>query len=404
MNSGVKTTTLGTTIDKFSDNNIFSEFGKYRVELLGIALILISISHLQSDPYILHGLNLPTFSQPSLRFFNFPGACGVKMFFFIAGFSAYFSLFRNSDDLSFYIRKAKRMFPYYYPMVLICLLAFKIDLTIVVGNLFMVGWWLSTPENRWLQYYWFHQAIYVIYILTPIFFRILNDNRNNLLKMIFIWLLFICVGLSFRPEIKVQGVQIIPVFVTGMLLCKLNIEKIQINKIFEPILYLLGICSFIALIKFYPDCGGVFGKYQPRTSEHLLICLFVAALLLFALRTLMFINKYKNKLTVMLKQILSLLGKRALEIYLIQVFILYELYHIVSNRKISEYFEDIYTYVRPTNPGHTFSLEFILCAVIMSIVFGILYGITVDFILDKFVIFYKNLKFKLLNLYNNIIR
>lgn len=398
MNSEVKTTAFETNINKHSDNNIFSELSKYRAELLGIALILISIAHLQSTGAILNKLNLTAFSSSTLRFFNLPGACGVKIFFFIAGFSSYFSLFKNPDDLSFYIRKAKRMFPYYYPMVLICLLIFKPNLMIIAGNLSLLGWWITPQATRWSQYFWFHQAIYIIYILTPIFFRILNNNKNNFLQIVLAWLLFFSISLAFYPEIKVQGVQVIPIFITGMLLCKLNIEKTHINQFFEPLIYSLGIFSFITLIKFFPNCGYVYSNsYMPRTSEHLLIWFISAAFLLLSLRFLIFINNYNNALNVKLRQMLSLLGKRALEIYLIEAFVLYQL--LVINH--AKFFEYLYNLIKPATIGHAFIIKFTICAVIICTILGILYGVTVDFILKKLSILYSKLKFRLLSLYHN---
>lgn len=381
--------------DMKSFNNIFKEFGNYRAELLGIALILISIAHLQSTVAIMNKLNLPMFSDHTLRFFNFPGACGVKVFFFVAGFSAYYSLFRNPDDLSFYFRKARRMFPYYYTLTFLCILLIKPDIREIAGNLSLLGWWVSTQATRWTQYFWFHQAIYIIYILTPIFFRILNNHRNNLLQMILIWVIFLSVGLAFPPEIKVQGVQSIPIFITGMLLCKLNIEKKYINKFLEPIIYLLGICSFIISMKFFPQCGYVYSNsYMPRTSEHLLILFVSAAFLLLSLRFLVLINRYNNALNIKLRQLFSLLGRRALEIYLVETFVLYYLL-VINNEKLFEYF---YNLINPTNVGHMFLIKFMLCAIIITIVLGILYGITVDLILGKVVVFYKKIKFLLSNL------
>lgn len=381
-----------------SDNtDIFSKISQYRSELLGIALIMISIAHLQSNAIMMNTAHIAAFSESTLRVFNMAGSCGVKIFLFLAGFGAYFSLLRNPDDVKFYGRRAKRMFPYYYPMVFLCLLIYKPDITIIAGNLSLLGWWLSnTVLTRWQQYFWFHQDIYIIYVLTPIFFRVLNNCKNIALNMVVLWLLFLGIGLAFPPEIMVQGVQVIPVFITGMLLCKLNVEGFHINKLIEPIIYLLGFCSFSLLMMFYPRCGGVHYGYSPTTSEHLLIDLFTAAVFLFFLRTLVFVNGNENKLKHRLMQLLSLLGKRSLEIYLIQAFLIYQVLFLNN----AQYFGYLYNFVKPAiTAGHLGILEIMLGLVALCTILGILYGVLMDFVLDKTVSFYNNIKFKLLTLY-----
>lgn len=378
--------------------DVFSKLSKYRGPLLGIALIMISIAHLQSHELIIKQLHLTSFSQLTLQLLNLAGACGIKIFMFVAGFGAYYSLFRNPDDMQFYKRRAKRMFPYYYPLVIACLLMDQPNILIIAGNLSLLGWWTSTPETtRWLQYFWFHQDIYIIYVLTPIFFRILNTCKNVFLNMTNIWIIFLVASLVFTSEVKVLGVQAIPLFVTGMLLCKLNIEKYKVNEVVEPLIYFLGSCSFFALITFYPFCGKFAGYegYVSRTSEHLLILMLSAALMMLSMRILMFIDKNFGKLKEKTMQVLSLLGKRALEIYLIQSFLIYHIL-LLNNAKCFEY---IYKVIPHANIGHPFLIQITLCIIILCIIIGILYGVLMDFVLDKVSGFYSNIKFKLATVY-----
>lgn len=400
MNLKPVDTAEGIISNNVSDKtDIFSRISQYRSELLGIALIMISIAHLQSNMLMMCKANIPMFPESTLRFFNLAGSCGVKIFFFLAGFGAYFSLLRNPDDVKFYGRRAKRMFPYYYPMVFLCLLIHRPDITTIAGNLSLLGWWISSAVgNRWQQYFWFHQDIYIIYILTPIFFRILNNCKKITLNMVCLWLLFLGIGLAFPPEIMVQGVQVIPIFITGMLLCKLNVEGFQINKFLEPTIYLFGFVAFSLLMMFYPTCGGVHYGYSPTTSEHLLIDLFTAALFLFFLRTLIFITQKENGFKQRLMQLLSLLGKRSLEIYLLQAFLIYQV--LLLNK--AEYFGYLYNFVKPTVAvGQLFMVEIMLGLVVLSTILGILYGVLMDFVLDKAIELYTNVKFKLLTLNKN---
>lgn len=393
-----KINTIENNDVKTSSGNIdiFAKFGSYRGELLGIALIMISIAHCQTTFFLSSADHLASHVQSIINIFNLFGTCGVKIFVFLAGFGAYFSLFRNPDPIKFFIRRAKRMFPYYYPIVFLCILLYKPNLIVIAGNLSLLGWWISSKTTWYKQYFWFHQTIYIIYLMTPTFFSLLNNYKKSFYMTIFLWLLFIGISLTFPVPIKIIGIQAIPIFITGMLLCKLQIEKTNINGILEPILYFLGACSLYLLVKFYPTYGGVFVGYTPRTSEHILINLLTASIMLFFLRVFILITK-GNLFYKALSNILSLLGKRALEIYLIQVFLLY---NVLMSRHVA-FFNYVSTIAKTYNIGHVEMTTIIICIVIVSTVMGILYGYLMDNVLDKTLFFYNHLKFKFSLLYKN---
>lgn len=388
----VKVNTLENNIPKaFSDQiDIFSKLGNYRAELLGIALIMISIAHCQTTFFLPNADHLSKHFQSIVNVFNLSGTCGVKIFVFLAGFGAYFSLFRNPDPLPFFIRRAKRLFPYYYPMVFLCIFLYKPDFVLIAGNLSLLGWWISSKETWWKQYFWFHQTIYIIYLMAPTFFNILNNRRKSFHMITFIWILFIGISLTFPVPMKILGVQSIPIFVSGMLLCKLQIEKVNFNRIIEPIIYIFGISSLYLLVKFYPTYGGVFAGYVPRTSEHILINLFTASIMLFMLRVLTFVNK-GNIFDKTLMNLLSILGKRALEIYLIQAFIICN----ILQYKHVELFSYILSFAKTHNIGHVGISTIIICIVVVATLMGIFYGYFMDYVLDKSLYVYNNLKLKL---------
>lgn len=379
--------TIKSTVSKDSSDklDLFPKIGEYRGELLGMALILISIAHLQPHIATTNALHLSPLPQYILNLFNFSGGCGVKIFFILAGYGAYFSLCRNPDDVQFYVRRAKRMFPYYYPLVFLCLLIEKPALMVAAGNLSLIGWWITTPATRWSQYFWFHQAIYIIYLITPIFFRILNSGKKAFRNTIFLWLVFLGAGLAFLPEVKVQGVQSIPLFITGMLLSKLNIEGFKISKKIEPISYILGACAFVLLVKFFPTYGGVYGdNYAPTTLEHLLIDVCTAAILLLFLRACIFINK-ENRFNAKLMKVLSVLGHRSLEIYLIQYFVLYQ----ILNHHKAEPFKYLCSLLNLNALGNVEVIGIITGVIIVCSLMGVLYGILMDLFMKKISSFYK---------------
>lgn len=378
------------TVVSSEDKNIFSMFSKYRGQLFGIALILISIAHFKPHVTMTCNLGLPQISQSIMNLFNFSGACGVKIFFFLAGFGSYFSLVKNSDDLQFYLRRAKRMFPYYYPMVFLCIFMLKPSALIIAGNLSLFGWWLSNPINSWHQFFWFHQAIYIIYVMTPIFFRILNTQKNTFVTTACLWAIFLGIGLAFSPEVKVQGVQIIPLYITGMLLAKLNIEGAKISKYLEPIIYASGIISYILLLVFFKTYGGVFDDYIPKTSEHLLISLCSIALLLLSLRLLISIDKGIRGIPSLLK-VLSIIGKRSLEIYLVQAVFICQFF--IAND--AGYFKRVYLFFSPDIISNSHAAILLGCIVIICTVMGIGYGVLVDKLTIPIVKIYNNIKFKM---------
>lgn len=378
--------------------NIFSKFSKYRAEILGIALLMITVAHLQPNDMMTSRLHIKYPSQYIINIFNFSGACGIKIFFFLAGFGAYFSLFKNPNELNFYIRRARRMFPYYYPLVFLCIFLYAPNFTIIAGNLSLFGWWLSNwnydGAGRLSQYFWFHQSIYIIYLMTPFFFRILNNYKKILLNMTLIWLIFIGISLSFPFEIKFLGVQAVPLFVTGMLLGKLNLEGFEIKKWVEPLIYVLGTVSFFLLINFFPTYGGVFYGYKPTTKEQFLIIIFTFMVMLLLLRFFMFIDRGK-KLDINFMKISALLGKRSLEIYLIQSFIIFQVF--LHNH--SENLEKLCNFLHLYNMNNTYLVGILTVSAVVCIFLGIFYGTFMDKIVDNTIDFYKRQKVRLLSIY-----
>lgn len=359
---------------EYKEESIFNLLSKYYGILFGIATIFITFAHIKKIGFV-DPQYMAITPDKFISFANIVGECGVKIFFFMAGFGAYFSLNRNPDEWQFLIRKAKRMFPYYYTVLIILLFIYRPEIHAIFGNLFLVGYVLCLPH----QFFWFHQAIYTMYLLAPVFFGILTKTESTRIRMIIIWLIFLFMGLSwYSSDVKNQMIHVIPLFVTGMLFCKLHLQNKPAIKHLVPAAYVGGIISFIILITKYRIIGP-FETETPQTFPHLLIDVLMLAVCFFIVKFFNFLT-INNKSNETLNSTLKIIGARALEIYIIQV-ILMDFIDYRSNARINLDF--IYN-LFPTDYKYAISCIIVILVLFISIFLGIIYGKLVDkYILRK---------------------
>lgn len=116
---------------------------QYRAKLMGIAILAIIACHL---------FQLYTM-MPWIRF----GSIGVEIFFFLSGMGLVFSIRRNGNVLQFYGRRALRILPSYYIVLL---------LESVVLSPVVLGW---PSLCLYGGFRWFICTICLFYLLFPVY-------------------------------------------------------------------------------------------------------------------------------------------------------------------------------------------------------------------------------------------
>ena len=148
----------------------------------------------------------------SFALFKF-GWIGVDLFFVLSGFLITGILLESRDTRNYYknfiVRRALRIFPLYYFILLICLVILPVIWPMLFGNgfeyyihyqpwfwLYMQNWLYSKtgfPENLTLVHLWSLAVEEQFYIFWPLVVRIFNVK-----KMFVVCIIFIAFSLVFR--------------------------------------------------------------------------------------------------------------------------------------------------------------------------------------------------------------
>jgi len=143
---------------------------KYRTLLMGIAIMWVMFFH--SHVYI--------GQIKFLELFKRLGYGGVDIFILVSGFGVYFSIYKDNSILNFYKKRALRILPYYYPIVLIVtLIAIKMgmwDWNSLFYNLTMLGYWKNIGLGK--IYDWYIPALLFLYLLTPFYYKFFKINKT----------------------------------------------------------------------------------------------------------------------------------------------------------------------------------------------------------------------------------
>lgn len=182
---------------------------KWRTELMGMAILWVVLFHSKLQ---LHGI---------LDTVQTIGYGGVDIFFLLSGIGLYYSLQKSDQLLPFYGRRARRIFPAYFPFIVVWLIYMiqtsewrtDIILKVIAGNLFMTGWLSGIGA----QFNWYVQVIFWVYLAAPLFYRLIVSLTKRWQKgLLLVWAVLL--GIAFWTDNNLlMGVSRLPVFLVGML-------------------------------------------------------------------------------------------------------------------------------------------------------------------------------------------
>lgn len=282
--------------------NIIQLIGKYRTNLMGIGMLWIILSHVRKQ------INLPIIIKYPIFGLGFGG---VEIFMFCAGFGIYYSLSKNPDLLDFYYRRVKRFLPA-IPFFIAYFVISKItSIPTIVSYLTYQSFWIQTSAFGFLSY------IFLFYLLSPIFYNIINTRLTTFNKQIYFLILLFILTISYWNDWRISGFARIISFVIGMYFAYWSKKNWVISRKQLFYILLVSLISFLGLILTHTLL------YEYRIKYGLcyyFMSLFVTGLIL----TICLIYR-KIKVN---KDIFYLIGEKSLEIFLVDSMVVIYLKHM----------------------------------------------------------------------------
>ena len=228
---------------------------KARPILLGISTLWVVLYHSEipfsrnDGPGLAHLLYLLDYN---VYFIKSIGQIGVEIFLFLSAIGLYFSLEKNDNIKSFYIRRIKRIIPEYLFVNIIWELYSSNSLSDSIKDILGISLFESGNRDNW-----FFILIFFLYFIfpfihklmkkynhyVPLFFIVISILINYIISKIFP-ITFVYTELAFRR---------IPVFLLGCFFAYYVKNKSRFNMIYIIIPFSLFVLSyrFFAIEKIY---------------------------------------------------------------------------------------------------------------------------------------------------------
>lgn len=200
----------------------FSDFSKYRTQLMGISILMIMLFHAFS------------------RYFAFRwGYVGVEFFLVVSAIGMYFSLSKDSRLIPFYRKRLLRILPAYF-IVAIPYFLYLYWNDFSWGKIFynLAGLYILKGE----LHFWFIGLILLCYLISPFYFKLLKYRYSALFPFI---TLVVCFFLGQRFASLEIYINRFAIFFLGFHLAKWVHDKKRIQIRF---LGLFCLVSFLLIL------------------------------------------------------------------------------------------------------------------------------------------------------------
>ena len=217
------------------DALMLQQISKYRSPIMGGCILCVLLYHT--------GV---TFGVGPIDYFIATIYGCIDIFLFLSGFGIYQSLSRNPDSLSFYRRRASKIYPAYIPMLLVWLAAnFRsVGLSelpgLVFGNLTGLSFWLQ--KNPYFN--WYILSLPAFYLASPLLVRIIQREKKHEIALLLLFPFLACTC-CFGIARLLLFFSRIPCFVLGMLFGKAYLENREPCKQTKLLMLLTGIVFYV---------------------------------------------------------------------------------------------------------------------------------------------------------------
>ncbi len=253
---------------------------KYRKQLMAFAMFWIGMHH-----------SLFPFSNTKIEFLMVKcGYLGVALFFFLSGFSMYYSYQKDSDYLSFIKKRLLRILPFYIPIGLFLVIIGYQSFVSFSGIDFFFK---NQLEN------WFTFLIIFVYLITPLYLKHFNKNPFMFTLIGIILVSLICVLINVFSFYYAWFN--VAVYMLGLYFAYLNTKDVSIN-------------IFVVILSFVLGFGFLYFMYHNFGND----VLHVYPSIVIAPSMLLLLAFIFDKITIFNK-FLSYIGNYTYEFYLINI-------------------------------------------------------------------------------------
>ena len=225
----------------------FSSINKNRKLLFGIATLWIAWFHSFDLIFTVNQkitfLNLGNL----LSWIQLMGSCGVDIFLLLSGAGLYFSFSKNPDLPSFWRKRFLRVFPSSFIVALIiACFTWNSNIWLFLAKISFLDFYFCKTED---PVFWYVSAILLLYLLFPLFFRVIKKYRYWGLALIIVISVIITMTVFFLlPEMFYQWEVLlarIPVFATGIVLGQIIEKDVKISNVKALFICLFGLLYFL---------------------------------------------------------------------------------------------------------------------------------------------------------------
>lgn len=192
--------------------DMLSDLSDSRTFLMGTAILGIVLFHMRAKSICPEGA-LAAFFNDLVGM----GYGGSDVFFFLSGFGIAYSLKKDSHYGRYLTRRAKKLFPAYYPFILVYIASAAwirgITGKEILGNLTFAGFWFQWGN----QFNWYIQSAMVFYLLAPAAYWLLKARRGWRACLI-LTAAALALQLVFFGEYQMIAITRVPVFLLGLYL------------------------------------------------------------------------------------------------------------------------------------------------------------------------------------------
>lgn len=292
------------------------EIFEYRNIWMAIAIIMVFFFHLEFES-----------KNIIIQYIKGIGYGGVDIFLFASGLGCYFSLNKNKKTTEFIKKRIIRIIPTYWTFLIFYFLfkyyTDRISIMEIIGNMFCFQS-IINPGN---DFNWYMSAMWILYIVAPLLFKIINKINTRKELIIIITLLVVYSIPFWNVDNLIIIITRIPIFFIGMYMAKKSVnENYKINKKDISILTFIMVLGFSIL-----SCFQYF--FYDKLWTHGLFWypfILITPGFCFIISYISSVIKKINVGNVILK-ILKYIGKYTFEIYLVHILMISLVKKIIDN-------------------------------------------------------------------------
>jgi len=195
----------------------------HRNALMGIAALIICYFH-----EFLPAAPAGTFLYDAEDFIIRVSFYGVDVFMLLSGMSVACSLLRKPSVKTFYLRRAKRILPFYFLSGIVMILMGKWVVSDYFLNIFGINFFIKHVDS----YLWFVIAIILFYLAAPLYQKLLVKFDKPVLTYLISFAGWYVISLALTGVIRddfFYAIGRMPVFMLGMLLGNLITTGVKIK-------------------------------------------------------------------------------------------------------------------------------------------------------------------------------